>query len=165
MDNQNVTNNAPAKKMSAGKLISIISMGAAALGGLGFAFVYFIWPSLWSIITLIALPLLLTIYIPVIDLLPIGVISIVGFVMNWIAWLSIAIVVAALAVSFVNRFVISKNENKGMTLAALIVSGAVLALIFLVTLVDIILTALGLSMLFSVVIILYALAMLPIFMI
>ena len=160
MDNQNVTNNAPAKKMSAGKLISIISMGAAALGGLGFAFVFFIWPSLWSIITLISLPLLLTIYIPVLNLLPIAVISIVDFVMNWVGWLSIAIVVAALAVSLVNRFVISKNENKGMSLSAIIVSGSVLGLIVLVTLINTILTALGLSVLFSVVLLLY---LIPIF--
>lgn len=155
MDNQNVTNNGSAEKMSAGKLISIISMGAAALGGLGFAFVFFIWPSLVSILSLILMPLLLTIYIPVINLLPIAVISIADFVMNWVGWLSIAIVVAALAVSLVNRFVISKNENKGMSLSAIIVSGSVLGLIVLVTLINTILTALGLSVLFSVVLFLY----------
>ena len=161
MNNQNVTSSAPAKKISVGTILSIISIALAVLGGLGFILVYFVYPNISTILTLIAFPLLLLMYVPIVNLLPIGILFIVDFIMMWVGYLSIAAAIVGLALAMVNIFVISKETGRGLAIASAIVSGVVALAIFLVTLINTILTIIGLSLTFSAIVLLYIILLLP----
>ena len=157
MNDQNVVNEAPVKKMSPATLLSVISLALAIVGGLVFGFVYFIWPNIVGVVTFIVWPVFLLMYVPLINLIPIALVTIVDFIVGWAGWLAIAAVVVALSLSLVNIFVVCQKKAKGLTLISAIVSGAVLAIIFVTTFVNMILTVLGLSLSFSALVILYIL--------
>ena len=149
MDNQNVVEKVVEKKTSAGKAIAVLSIILAALGGLGFGFSYFVLPGITGVVTFITVIFAFLFYVPVINLIPLGFIFLWSFITTWVLYLSIALIVSAVVLGIVNLLFVSKKAGKGLAVAAMIISGAVLLLAFLVTLVDMILATLGISVLFG----------------
>ena len=139
MDNQDVVFETPAKKKSyAGIIVAVLSIVMALLGGLGFGFVYFIWPTVASIAAFVTAPVFLLIYVPVLNLVPMAILGVVDIVIGWFGYLTIGVIVAAVAVSVVNLFVISKNGGKIAAIVSVVISALVLLSIVLITVVSVI---------------------------
>ena len=160
MDNQNVVFEKVEKKSKAGLILAIISIAMAVLGGLGFGFVYFIWPTIVELVSLVIWPVFLLFYAPVLNLIPLAILGVVDIVVAWVGYLSIGVIVAAIAVSIVNLLFISKKGGNIPAIVAAAVSAFVLLAIVIVTVVNVILTVLGLAFVFGFMGLIYILTML-----
>ena len=149
MDNQNAVTNVVEKKSSAGKAIAVISIILAAVGGLGFGISYFVVPFFTTVIALVTPVLAVLFYVPIVNLIPLGLLGLWSFITTWMLYISVALVVSAVVLGVVDLLFVAKKAGKGLAVAATIISGIVLLLVVLVSLVDMILAFLGLSVLFG----------------